>query len=238
VLSVVFPAHNEEPYLEAAVRAVADGLASRGLEGEIFVVENGSTDGTAALAERLTHELPAVHAISLGKADYGAALRAGFLAAHGDVVVNFDVDYYDLAFLDAALALLDRDGGPAIVVGSKRATGAVDARAWPRRLVTTVFSVILRRGFGLRVSDTHGMKAMRRAPLVPLARTCVLDAELFDTELIIRAERAGLVTAEVPVTTVETRPARTPITRRIPRAITGLVRLRRALADTPTTPGR
>ena len=100
------------------------------------------------------------------RADYGAALRAGLLeAATGDVVVNFDVDYYDLDFLAiVARPWSARRRAPAIVVGSKRAPGAHDHRARPRRFVTWGFGTLLRLGFGLRCSDTHGMKAMRPGP--------------------------------------------------------------------------
>ena len=58
-------------------------------------------------------------------------------------------------------------------------------------------------------------------------------ADLFDTELIIRAERAGFAVAEVPVVVRELRPSRTSILRRVPRTIGGLVRLRRVLGPPP-----
>ena len=229
LLSIVMPAHNEEDLLEKAVHAVVDGLRDRGSAFEVIVVENGSSDRTAAIAESLAGALGEVRALSSPEPDYGRALRAGFLAATGDVVVNFDVDYTDLAFLDAAVHEVSVSGGPVIVVGSKRGVGAHDERALPRRLVTAVFSLILRHGFGLGVSDTHGMKAMRRQPLLPVVAACRFGTDLFDTEMVLRAERAGLPTAELPVTVGELRPSRTPIARRIPRTLGGLVRLRVAL---------
>lgn len=230
MISVVMPAFNEADFLESSLREIVAGLAARGLEAEILVVENGSTDGTPALAARLARELPGVRALSLPCADYGAALRAGFLAAHGDLVANFDVDYYDLGFLDATLGLLT-DDGPVIVVGSKRGEGADDQRVWARRLITSVFALILRRGFGLGVSDTHGMKVMRRPPLLQIVEQCRFGTDLFDTELVLRAERAGLPVAEVPVSVRESRPSRTSIVRRAVRSVRGLVRLRLALRE-------
>jgi glycosyltransferase AglD len=278
-LSVVMPAHNEEPYLEAAVSAVVEGLAKRayaaddGLPFEVIVVENGSADHTIEVARKLAESHPEVRVLSRPQADYGLALRAGFLAAGGDLVVNFDVDYVDLAFLDAALALMaspspghsspsprpaspsprpaspsprpaspsltrapipsetaaDASARPVIVVGSKRGPGADDHRSAGRRVVTAVFSGVLRHGFGLRVSDTHGVKLLRRPPLVPLVAACRFGADIFDTELILRAERAGWSVAEIPVTVNDQRPPRTPILRRIPRSLLGLGRLRVAL---------
>src|SRR5258708_4941388 len=103
------PAHNEAEFLEASVHDVLTGLRARVAAGamgdvEVVVVENGSTDTTATVAARLAAANPEVRVLQLGPADYGRALRAGLLAANGDVVVNFDVDYYDLDFADDALA--------------------------------------------------------------------------------------------------------------------------------------
>ncbi|MDP9386539.1 MAG: glycosyltransferase family 2 protein [Actinomycetota bacterium] len=229
MISIVMPAHNEADFLDASVRAVVAGLRGSQPDGEVVVVENGSTDATVAVAERLAGELPGVKVLSLPRPDYGAALRAGFLAAQGDIVVNFDVDYYDMDFLDAAVALIRRPGGPDVVVGSKRAAGSSDERALPRRLITAAFALVLRRGFGLGVSDTHGIKAMRREPLLPLVSRCRVATDLFDTELVLRAERAGLDVTEVPVAVRESRPSRTSIFRRGVRSVGGLARLRLAL---------
>jgi glycosyltransferase involved in cell wall biosynthesis len=230
VISVVMPAHNEAELLDDSVTAVVEGLRARGASFEVLVVENGSSDGTHALAEQLGSRFEEVRVESLSKADYGAALRRGLLTAHGDAVVNFDVDYYDLDFLTDAVALLRSDADPpAIVVGSKRAPGADDQRSWPRRFVTWGFTYLLRVLFGLGVSDTHGMKAMRRDAVVRLAGACRFDADLFDTELVIRAEHAGLTVTEIPVRVSERRPSRTSILGRATRSLWGLARLRAVL---------
>jgi glycosyltransferase involved in cell wall biosynthesis len=229
-LSVVMPAHNEEELLGSSVTEVTAGLQGRGLSFEVIVVENGSHDDTRAIAEGLAAASPEVRLSTLPRADYGRALRTGLVAATGDVVVNFDVDYTDLGFLDAALTRFAEPDPPAIVVGSKRAPDAHDERSWPRRFVTFGFAAVLRIGFGLRVSDTHGMKALDRERILALAEACRSDGELFDTELILRAERAGLGVEELPVTVSERRPSRTSITRRAVRTLAGLARLRIALA--------
>ena len=225
-LSVVMPAYNEQELLARSVHDVVTGLRARDGSFEVIVVENGSTDSTREIADRLTRDLPEVSAHPLRRADYGYALRTGLLAATGDVVVNFDVDYYDLAFVDRALARLGAPPKAAIVVGSKRAEGANDTRSWPRRLVTWGFSTILRVGFRLRVSDTHGMKALVRSRVASLVPACKFDADIFDTELIIRAQRAGLIVEELPVAAAELRPSRTSIAARALRTLGRLARLR------------
>jgi glycosyltransferase involved in cell wall biosynthesis len=214
------PAHNEAALLATSVDDVLRGLRSRGEAFELLVVENGSTDATARLAADLAEGNAEVAMRSLATADYGAAIREGILAATGEIVVLFDVDYYDLEFLDRGVARIREPGAgvrpAAIVVGSKRAPGTTDTRPWPRRFVTATFATVLRVGFGLSVSDTHGMKLMHRPEVEPLARRCRTGGDLFDTELVLRAERAVR----------ELRPSRTPIARRALRTIAGLVRLR------------
>ncbi|MDQ1394611.1 MAG: hypothetical protein QOF30_3588 [Acidimicrobiaceae bacterium] len=226
MLSVVVPAHNEQDYLEAAIVDLVKGLRARERPFEVIVCENGSSDATGALANDLSSQFEEVRTLSAERADYGRALRAGFLAALGEFVANFDVDYIDLSFLDAALDLVEAAGGPAAVVASKRSAGADDTRPLGRRVVTAAFSLVLRLGFGLRVSDTHGMKVLRRAVLAPIVAECKFGDDLFDTELILRTERAGHQVAELGVTVRDTRPPRTPIIKRIPRSLAGLAKLR------------
>jgi len=228
-LTVVMPAFNEAEILETSVKSVVEGLRARCDPFEVVVVENGSTDGTSAIADSLATSFPEVRAEHRVDADYGRALRAGLLSARGEAVVNFDTDFFDLDFLDAAVSRVREPEGPAIIVGTKRGKGATDSRAPMRKLATAVFSTLLRVAFGLHVSDTHGIKAMRRSAVEPFARACNSGQDLFDTELILRVERAGLRTAEIPVGVEELRPARTSIAKRVPRTLLGLVKLRIAL---------
>jgi glycosyltransferase involved in cell wall biosynthesis len=229
-VSVVMPAFNEAEILAMSVKEVVSGLRRRDASFEVIVVENGSTDGTLAIAKEIAAELAEVRVEHRDEADYGRALRAGLLSASGDAVVNFDTDYFDLGFLDAAVAMVLDPEGPAIVVGSKRAAGATDTRAPLRRVATWAFATMLRFAFGVKVSDTHGMKAMRRAAVRPYAEDCFSGQDLFDTELILRVERAGLGTGEIPVAVHELRPARSSFLSRVPRTLRGLCRLRIALS--------
>src|SRR5260370_15143467 len=102
VISIVMPAHNEAGYLDDAVASVVESLRARPRPFEVLICENGSNDGTQALAKRLKGDYPEVRALSLPAPDYGAALRAGFLAAKGDLVANFHAGYGDMGFLDPA----------------------------------------------------------------------------------------------------------------------------------------
>lgn len=220
------PAYNEALYLEAAVSTVRDGLLARARQFELVVVENGSDDGTQAIMERLVSAHAELRGLSLSEADYGSALRHGFAAAAGDQLVVFDVDHVDLEFMDAALEQLASPEHPAIVLGSKRGPGAVDRRPWHRRVITSVFTKLIRALFGRGIADTHGIKALDRRSIEPLAAVCRSRFDLFDSELVLRAARAGLLVDWLPIEVSELRAPRSPILARVPRTLIGLVRLR------------
>jgi glycosyltransferase involved in cell wall biosynthesis len=224
-LSVVIPVHNEEQILRDTVDRVGAGLAALGLESwEVILAENGSTDGTREVARELARSRPWVRVLTSDTADYGAAMRAGLLAATGQVVVNFDADYYDLDFVRLALAV-----DAHVVVAGKGIPGAEDARRLSRRLISRGFAWLVRRVLGVRVPETHGMKVFRREAVAPLVPKVEATKDLFDTELLARAERAGLRIVTVPVRTVELRRSRTAILSRVPRTLWGLLRMRARL---------
>lgn len=228
MISVVLPAYNESLMLSATVREIHKFLKARKEDFQIVIVENGSTDNTCEIAEQLALKYSAIDFFSEISADYGHALRRGFQESKGDVVVNFDVDFYDFDFLERAVSLIRETphNCPSIVVGSKRAHGSRDERSILRRFATFVFSSILRVGFGLGVTDTHGVKAFHRASVAPFEQQCHFGIDLFDTELILRCERAGLVVHEIPVAVKESRPARSALISRIPRTLSGLTAMK------------
>ena len=222
-VSIVIPIHNEAGYLPDAVGSLLEELASVPARCNVILVENGSTDETAPIADRLASGHDDLDAIHLDVPNYGAAMRAGFLAAKGDWVVNFDIDYFSGPFLTGALQRADSSD---IVLASKRVEGAEDRRGGLRRSGTLVFNMILKVLFHTSASDTHGMKAIRREVVDRVAPQVRSALDLYDTELVIRAERAGFRIAEVPVIVEERRAARSSFLRRVPRTLAGVLRIR------------
>ncbi len=222
-ISVVIPVHNEADYLPEALPAIFAQLEAVPGTVEVILAENGSTDGTAEAAETYRATYPNLQVLRLPEPDYGAAMRAGFLAATGGWRVNFDIDYYSGTFL---AEVLRRAGEADVVLASKRAEGADDRRSLLRRFATLVFNVILRTLFRSGVSDTHGMKAVRAEVVERLLPQITSTKDLFDTELVLRAERAGYRIVEVPALVEELRQTSQGLFKRVPRTLAGLARLR------------
>lgn len=224
-LTVVVPVYNEAEFIPLALPRLIEAVEAVGATFEIHLVENGSFDATAEVAREVAGE-SSVNVESLPAADYGAAMRHGFLAARGDWVVNFDIDYFSGEFL---ARLLTQPPDIDLVIGSKRDPGSEDRRPFVRRVATRVFNLLLRVILGSRVSDTHGIKGFRRALVEDIAPQVISTKDLFDTELVVRAERAGYRIVEVPVVVAEMRTARSSLIKRAPRTIAGLIRMRRHL---------
>jgi len=225
-LSVVIPVHNESDYVAGALEDLFEEIADVPASITVLAAENGSTDGTADEIRRLMPVYSNLALLELPTPDYGAAMREGFLATDGEWVVNFDIDYFSADFLRAVL-----DVGPDvdIVLASKRADGADDRRSSVRRFATFTFNQILRFVLSSGVSDTHGMKAIRRRVIDQLARDVISTQDLFDTELVVRAERAEFRIVEVPALVEEKREAKTSLATRVPRTLKGVWRIRNSL---------
>jgi glycosyltransferase involved in cell wall biosynthesis len=223
-LSIVIPVFNEEGILREAVTELHRELGGFELSFEIIVAENGSTDGTAAVAEHLAGELAEIRVLSVDEPNYGKAMREGILSARGRFVVCDEIDLCDTDFYRRALDLLVHDDAE-MVVGSKAMRGAEDQRPLLRRAATRVINGMLRVVVDFRGTDTHGLKAFVRAALVPIAEACVVDRDLFASEFVIRAGRAGVRVVEIPVRVAEKRRPAINLVRRVPNVLANLAKL-------------
>lgn len=226
-LTIIIPVHNEAGFLRPALMSMREQLDPVVSAYRVILVENGSTDRTYQEALAIARKNEGVDVIRRPEADYGLAIRAG-MEHSGDRgwLVVFDIDYFSGAFAGSVIEKAARND---VVIGSKRAAGSVDHRPRVRRLATAVFNFLLRTVAGSGLSDTHGMKAIRASVARELLPHVRLNQDLFDTELVLRAERAGYRITEVPVVVEEMREARSSLLRRVPRTLRGLVRLRRSL---------
>jgi glycosyltransferase AglD len=229
-VSIVIPVYNEEGILREAVTELLEGLDTvraqldaPDLRFEIIIAENGSRDRTVELAEHLASERSEVRTFSLGEPNYGKALRRGILEARGTWVICEEIDLCDLDFHRRALEHL-RMGDADMVVGSKAMKGSDDQRPLMRRAATRVLNGMLRIAVDFRGTDTHGLKAFHRETLVPVVEACVIDRDLFASELVIRAGRSVNV-MEIPITLAEKRAPAINLTKRVPAVLKGMVKL-------------
>ncbi len=230
-VSIVIPVYNEEGILREAVTELLDGLDivrnaldSPDLTFEIILAENGSKDGTAALAAHLATERTEIRTFSTGEPNYGKALRRGILEAKGTWVICEEIDLCDLDFHRRALEHL-RHGDCAMVVGSKAMKGASDERPLFRRAATRVINTMLRVALDFRGTDTHGLKAFHRETLIPVVEACVIDRDLFASELVIRAGHANLHVLEIPIRLHEKRPPAINLVKRVPNVLRGIAKM-------------
>ncbi|MFN0062140.1 MAG: glycosyltransferase family 2 protein [Myxococcaceae bacterium] len=223
-LSVVVPVFNEEAILSDALDELVAALERRGRTFEIILAENGSTDGTKDILKRRLKKDTRIRAIHFASPNYGAALKRGIEAALGRWVICDEIDLLDFRFYDIALPKLAQ-GDADLIVGSKTAQGASDRRPFVRRLATRVHNGLLRILLGFRGTDTHGLKAFRREAMLPVVKACVVDRDVFASELVVRAWRMGLRVTEVPIQLEEKRKPSVALLRRIPHVLRQLAKL-------------
>jgi glycosyltransferase AglD len=223
-LSVVIPVYNEEAILEHQVRALVSELRTLKRPFEVLLSANGCVDDTVQIAQELMKELPELALLVSPEPNYGAALRLGIEAARGRFVLCDEIDLCDVDFHRRALRRLDHDECD-MVVGSKAMPGSRDRRPATRRAATRVINGLLWATVGFQGTDTHGLKAFTRDALLPIVRSCVVDKDLFASELVIRAGRAGLRVHEIPIELEEQRSSPIHLLRRVPRVVKDLGRL-------------
>ena len=225
-VTVVIPVHDEADYLRTALPLLFEEMGKVHASIRVLIAENGSTDGTADLVREAMELYPNLDLLELPEANYGAAMRDGFLAASSEWVVNFDIDYFSGAFLNDALT---RRNSADIVLASKRIAGAEDRRGPTRRLATFTFNQILRLALSSGVSDTHGMKLVRSSVVEDVAPSVISTTDLFDTELVVRAERSGYRIVELPAYVEELRDSKSNLIKRVPRTLSGVWAIRQSL---------
>jgi glycosyltransferase involved in cell wall biosynthesis len=225
-VTVVIPVHNESGYLPQALPQLFAEMASVDADVQVLIAENGSSDNTADLVRKAMETHPSLSLLELPTPDYGAAMREGFMQATTDWVANFDIDYFSGKFLNDALGLADSAD---IVLASKRHEGADDQRGGLRVFATWTFNQILRVVLSSGVSDTHGMKLVRKTVVDAVSPDVISTTDLFDTELVVRAERAGFRIAELPASVVELRDAKSSLVKRVPRTLKGVWTIRKDL---------
>jgi glycosyltransferase involved in cell wall biosynthesis len=240
-VEIVVPVYNEKLALEGSIRRLHGFVSNRfPLSWRIVIADNGSTDGTLAVARRLSYELLGVEALAVPRGGRGAALHAAWSAGAARVLAYMDVDLS--TDLDALLPLVAPllSGHSDVAIGTRLHREARVTRSLKRELISRSYNRLLRLTLRARFSDAQcGFKAIRAdvaRALLPLVRD---DQWFFDTELLVLAQRRGLRIHEVPVDWVEYSDSRVQIVHTAAADLRGIARLllhRSSSAPTAVSP--
>lgn len=227
-LDLVVPVLNEAHVLPVTVPRVWSFVRQHlpAWQVQITIADNGSTDGTAEEAERLSAELDGVRWWSTPIAGRGAALKRAWLESEQDVVAYVDVDLS--SDLQALPTLVERvHEGYDLAIGSRLLPASQVSRRLRREVLSRGYSALTRALFHTPFRDAQcGFKALSRdaaRALLPRVRD---GGWFFDTELLLLAHAAGLRVAEVPVRWVEDTDSRVRILPTVFADLQGLARMR------------
>lgn len=199
-VSVVMPAFNESRRIADSLRAVLDFLARQDYAWEVVVVDDGSSDETARIVEELAGGRPGIRLLRLPHAGKGSAVRAGMLAARGELLYMCDTDLSTpIEEIERFLsACHDCD----VAIGSREATGSIRIdEPWRRHALGRVFNKLVQLLVLPRVEDSQcGFKLFRAGPARELFSRQTIEGFGFDVELLYLARKLGLDVREVPVT--------------------------------------
>jgi len=203
-ISIIIPAYNEEKRLPTALRQVVEYLKRGNWPfAEILVVDDGSTDGTAQVAEQMRAGYPGLRVLrNPGNRGKGYAVRHGMLECRGEWALFTDADLSaPIAELETLWQAIERDGAH-VAVGSR----ALDRRligvhqSWFRENAGRVFNLVMRLITGLPFHDTQcGFKLFGRSVAQEIFRRQRLDGFGFDVEVLYIARRLGCRVLEIPV---------------------------------------
>jgi glycosyltransferase involved in cell wall biosynthesis len=200
-LSIIIPSYNEESRLPATLERIAAYLLTYGREAEVLVVDDGSKDGTAAVAESFGSRIPRLRVVSNGvNRGKGYSVRYGMQEARGHIALFTDADLS--APIEEAGKLLGALETNDLAIGSRAMDRSlISAHESPfREFAGIIFNKIVRSVLWLPFVDTQcGFKAFRRERCGVIFEQQTIERFGFDPELLYLARHHGLRAVEIPV---------------------------------------
>lgn len=200
-LSIIIPSFNEEQRLPATLEKIAVYIQNSRPNTEVIVVDDGSTDRTAAVAESWRDRIPLLRVVPNGRnRGKGFSVRHGSLEARGDIILFTDADLSSP--IEEGEKLLAALGSHDVAIGSRAVDRSlIEVHQSPfRELSGIIFNCIVRAILRLPFVDTQcGFKAFRRERCRIIFEQQTIERFGFDPELLYLARHHGLSTVEVPV---------------------------------------
>lgn len=230
-IDIVVPVLNEEKILQKSIMTLDEYMAKHlPYRYQITIVDNGSQGKTLEIAENLAEKHQSVRVVSLAERGRGRALKRVWQNSPADILTYMDVDLSTSLddFLPIIQPLLAGEAG--VAIGSRLAKGAKTTRGLKREFISRCYNNIIKWTSGTKFSDAQcGFKAIRRdvaAKFLPKIR----DNEwFFDTELLIKTERASVPIHEQPVTWIKDTDSRVKIVKTAVDDLKGLYRVNKEL---------
>jgi len=231
LIDIVVPVLNEEKILQKSITTLDEYMAKHlPYRYQITIADNGSQDETLEIAKNLVEKHQSVQVVSLAERGRGRALKQVWQNSPADILAYMDVDLSTSLddFLPMIQPLLAGEAG--VAIGSRLMKDSRTSRGMKREFISRCYNRIIKWTSGTKFSDAQcGFKAIRRdvaAKFLPIIK----DNEwFFDTELLIKTERAGVPIYEQPVTWIEDTDSRVKIVKTAVDDLKGLYRVNKEL---------
>jgi glycosyltransferase involved in cell wall biosynthesis len=230
-VDVIIPVLNEAHVLDKSVHTVLAYLRSNlRYRWQIVIVDNGSTDGTQEVAQRLCESEPEVRFIHLYQRGRGRALRQAWLQSKAEIVCYMDVDLSTK--LDHIPELIDAIAkqGYDVATGSRLMRQSQTKRSLKREVISRIYNLFVKVVLSTRFSDAQcGFKALSWKTVEAIIPQVEDQSWFFDTELLVLAEKQGYRIKDIPVVWIEDDDTRVKILQTGWEDIKGVFRLRQQL---------
>jgi glycosyltransferase involved in cell wall biosynthesis len=230
-IDLVIPVLNEAHVLETSIKTVASFLGANLRQyWQIVIVDNGSTDGTREVAERICDSMPRIRFVHLQQRGRGRALRHAWLQSKADIVCYMDVDLSTkLEHIPELIDAIARDGYD-LATGSRLMRESRTTRSLKREIISRGYNLLVKGVLWTRFTDAQcGFKALSRRAVDAIVPEISDQSWFFDTELLVLAEKQGYRIKDIPVVWVEDDDSRVKIFQTGWDDIKGVMRLRRQL---------
>ena len=230
-IDVVVPVLNEEKILQKSITTLDEYMAKHlPYRYQITIADNGSQDETLEIAKRLAEKYPSVQVVSLAERGRGRALKQVWQNSPADILTYMDVDLS--TSLDDFLPMIQPlvAGEVGVAIGSRLMKGSRTSRGLKREFISRCYNNIIKWTSGTKFSDAQcGFKAIRRDVAAKFLPKIKDNEWFFDTELLIKTERAGVPIHEQPVTWIEDTDSRVKIVKTAVDDLKGLYRVNKEL---------
>ena len=230
-IDIVVPVLNEENILQKSIMTLDEYMAKHlPYRYQVTIADNGSQDKTLEIAENLAKKHQSVRVVSLAERGRGRALKQVWQNSPADILTYMDVDLSTSLddFLPMIQPLVAGEAG--VAIGSRLAKGAKTTRGLKREFISRCYNNIIKWTSGTKFSDAQcGFKAIRRDVAAKFLPKIKDNEWFFDTELLIKTERASVPIHEQPVTWIEDTDSRVKIVKTAVDDLKGLYRVNKEL---------